>query len=200
MIRAFLFDYGGVMTAHGKGGELGERLGKILDMSPEQAYRLLATAWDDFSVGEISEEKLWQGIESRSGKKVPLEQRGIWNTWESSRPLAQMRELVQMLKSKGYIVGLVSNVIPNTLEEINRNGGYDDFDFLILSCEIGYAKPDPEIYKHALDYLPGISTNEVVFIDDQERFLLPAQKLGMKTILAGTPEQVITDVQNLVAA
>lgn len=200
MIKAFLFDYGGVMTAGGKGGELGERLGKILGIPPEQAYSLLANAWDDFAIGEISEEKLWQGIESSSGKQVPLEQRHIWNTWQHSSILPEMRQLVRDLKAQGYTVGLVSNVIPNTLEEINRHGGYDDFDFLILSCEVGHAKPDPEIYRLAFDYLPGVEPHEVVFIDDQERFLKPAKRLGMKTVLATNPPQVIADVRELTLA
>ncbi|MGB4758435.1 MAG: HAD family phosphatase [Candidatus Saccharimonadales bacterium] len=200
MIKAFLFDYGGVMTAGGKSGELGERLGKILGIPPEQAYLLLANAWDDFAVGEISEEKLWQGIEASSGIRVLPEQRKIWDTWQHTNVLPEMRQLVRELKAKGYSVGLVANVIPNTLDEINRHGGYDDFEFLILSCEVGYAKPDPEIYKLAFDYLPGIDPSEMMFIDDQERFLVPAKQLGMQILLATNPSQVIADVRELTLA
>lgn len=198
MIRAFLFDYGGVMTASEITGGLTERLAKALDISPDEVYEALAYAWDGYVVGNITEEEVWSRVEAATGKHVAEEKRNVWNTWEQSAVLPQMRQLIQDLKNQGYIVGLLSNVIPNIMEEISRHGGYDVFNFALLSCETGFAKPDPEFYKLAFDYLPGIKPEEIVFIDDQERFLAPARKLGMRTILALNPDQVTQDIKELV--
>ena len=44
------------------------------------------------------------------------------------------------------------------------------------------AKPETEIYKISAEHL-GVQPSECVFIDDQQKYLLGAEKTGMKTIL-----------------
>jgi epoxide hydrolase-like predicted phosphatase len=112
----------------------------------------------------------------------------------------EMSILVGRLRKVGYRVGLLSNTIPNTAEEIRSHGGYDDFDFLILSCEVGYAKPDPEIYELAMQQLPGIKPEEVMFVDDIERMTAPATELGIHTIVATSPEQIMDDIESLLVS
>ena len=198
MIKAVLFDYGGVMTAGGVGIELTDRLGEALGVTAQQAYTLIGPAWSKYSRGSISEAQLWEMVEAAHGKPIQVSKRAIWNTWEEHmQPLPEMLALIKKLHGAGYGVGLLSNVIPNTAADIREHGGYDAFDFLVLSCEAGYAKPDEEIYKLALEKFPGIRPEEVVFIDDQERFLIPAKELGMQTILARSPAQIQEDLEKL---
>jgi epoxide hydrolase-like predicted phosphatase len=199
MIKAFLFDYGGVMTDGGRGTELTDRLGLALGIPPQKAYEFLGPVWDKYSRGTISEASLWAHIEQASGQRVALANRNIWNTWEHMTPLPSMLALVSQLKQAGYPVGLLSNIVPNTKRAIEANGGYDLFDFAVLSCELGTAKPDADIYKLALAKLPGVQPGEVLFTDDQERFLVPAAAMGIQTLLAESPEQVIAAIHGLVA-
>lgn len=198
MIKAFLFDWGGVMSAGGRGGELDVRLGAALRIEPEAAWQLLRLVWEDYSVGRIDEPMLWQKLEKAYGGPIAPEHRAIWNTWEQTSLLPEMAALVVRLKEAGHAVGLVSNTIPNTAGDIRNHGGYDLFDFAILSCEVGCAKPDPAIYELAMQRLPaGIAASEIVFIDDQERCLEPARKLGMCTVQSENTAQVIRDVEAL---
>jgi putative hydrolase of the HAD superfamily len=197
MIKAFLFDYGGVMTGGGAGFELSERLGANIGISSDEAWKMLEPVWGAYAKGKIVEAQLWEHIEKQRGEPVSDGQRDIWNKWQDMRPLPEMFELVQSLKTKGYRIGLLSTVIPNTAHEIKTHGGYDLFDFLILSCDVGYAKPDPEVYELAMRNLPDVQPSEVVFLDDQERFLVPARELGMQTILVKNAAQAIKDVENL---
>lgn len=79
---------------------------------------------------------------------------------------------------------------------IREHGVYDNFDFAVLSYEQGFAKPDPEIYDIALKKLgEGIKPAEIVFLDDKEECLVPARKIGIKTILVQSHEQAIRDVE-----
>jgi putative hydrolase of the HAD superfamily len=198
MIKAFLFDNGGVITAGGGGNELSERLAKNLGIAPDKAFDLLMPVWDAYAQGKISEPALWASIEQHYGQAITAQQRTIWNKWQDMQPLPAMVELVNRLRSDGYVVGLLSNVIPNTEHEIRTNGGYEMFDFVVLSCKVGLSKPDPKIYTTAMQHLPGIEPNEVVFLDDQERCLLPARELGMQTILVSDPMQAIAAVDRLI--
>ncbi len=197
MIKAFLFDYGGVMSDNGRGIELVARLAESLQVSEERAFELMGLGWDDFSSGVIEEAELWRRLEAAHGQPILPEHRLVWNKWEHMRPIPEMVALVAELKSRGFTVGLLSNTVPPTMSEIKRGGGYEGFDFAILSCEVGYAKPQPGIYELALRSLPGLQADEVVFLDDQQRFLDPAAALGMRTMLVKSPAQIIADVHAL---
>lgn len=197
MIKAFLFDNGGVITAGGVGGELSDRLGANLSISGAEAWKLLEPVFGEYIRAKITEDELWREIESRYGKSISAEERDIWNKWDNMRVRPEMIDLVNRLKKDGYKVGMLSNVIPNTEREIRKNGGYDAFDFLVLSCEVGYAKPEKEIYEIAMTNLEGIAPGEVVFLDDQATCLEPAKALGMETVLVKSSGQAIRDINRL---
>ncbi len=55
------------------------------------------------------------------------------------------------------------------------------FDAVVLSCEHGVRKPDPAIYRIALDAI-GLPPAECVFVDDIGGNLKPAKALGMTTV------------------
>lgn len=200
MIKAFLFDWGGVMSVGGKGGELDARLGAALHINAEAAWQLLRLVWEDFSKGTIDEPELWRRIEKAHGQSIAPSQRNIWNKWEDTSLLLEMDALVARLRGEGYKVGLVSNTIPVTAADIRNHGGYAIFDFSILSCEVGCAKPDSAIYWLAMAQLPGIEPSETVFVDDQERCLAPARELGMYTIQSQNAAQVTRDVDRILAS
>ncbi|KAG8506326.1 Bifunctional epoxide hydrolase 2, partial [Galemys pyrenaicus] len=70
------------------------------------------------------------------------------------------------------------------------------FDFVIESCQVGVAKPDPRIYQLALDTLKA-SPSEVVFLDDLGAHLKPARDLGMVTILARDPQAALRELEKV---
>jgi putative hydrolase of the HAD superfamily len=198
MIKAFLFDNGGVMTSGGAGNVLAQRLASNLGINEAEAWNLLKPVFEDYIKVKITEAELWRTIEKSYGKPIPADKRDIWNKWDSMRTQPEMVELVKSLKKSSYKVGMLSNVIPNTEKEIRKNGGYDPFEFLVLSCEVGYAKPEKEIYDIAMKHLKGVKPEEVVFLDDQPFFLEPAKAMGMKTILVKSSHQAIREVNELI--
>jgi FMN phosphatase YigB (HAD superfamily) len=48
----------------------------------------------------------------------------------------------------------------------------------VLSCEVGAAKPDAEIFRFALDRL-GVSAGAAAFVDDQASYCAGAASLGL---------------------
>ena len=56
------------------------------------------------------------------------------------------------------------------------------FDEVVVSCDVGIRKPNPKIYKMILKKLK-LKGKSCIFIDNQKWNLIPAKKLGMKTIL-----------------
>jgi putative hydrolase of the HAD superfamily len=60
-------------------------------------------------------------------------------------------------------------------------------DAAILSCEVGSAKPSPEIYDAALEDL-GVAAADAVMIDDQPDFCAGAEAVGIRAIQIVRPE------------
>lgn len=109
-----------------------------------------------------------------------------------------MVNLVRALRESGYAVGLLSNIFPVTAELIRSKGGYDGFDFLVLSCEAGARKPDIKIYESAMSNLSNIQANEVVFLDDTERCVNAGNAFGLHTIHVKDHDTAIQEVRSLI--
>ena len=96
--------------------------------------------------------------------------------WEDSVPV--MREL----RRRGLPIAIVSNCDHSTRPVLERLGLYDEVDAVILSFEIGAAKPSPEIYRAALERL-GIEAAGALFVDDQAAYCDGAAALAIQTVL-----------------
>ena len=197
MIKAVVFDYGGVIISGGGANEPAESLAAFLSIPVEETAAMISLLWNDYISGKLNEAEYWQRIEELYGKPITLDIQSMRSTWEDVAPQPEMITFIHELKSKDYIVGLLSNITSTTEATIRAGGGYDLFEPCILSCQVGHAKPDTEIYLELLRQLPGVKPQEVIFIDDQQRYLDPADSLGIHTVLAENSDQIIRDVTKL---
>lgn len=85
------------------------------------------------------------------------------------------------LRRKGVRTALVSNCSDNTRSFLTELGLVEQVDAVVLSCEVGAAKPDPSIYEHALDQL-GVAADAAVFVDDQPAYCAGAAALGIHAV------------------
>jgi putative hydrolase of the HAD superfamily len=67
---------------------------------------------------------------------------------------------------------------------------------MYLSYEIGIRKPDRKAYELVLKD-QDVKGAECVYVDDLEENLIPAGELGMKTILANNPKQVVDTIKRI---
>jgi HAD superfamily hydrolase (TIGR01509 family) len=84
-------------------------------------------------------------------------------------------------RSRGLKIALVSNCGDETRPRLNRLGLAPLADELVLSCEVGAAKPDAEIYRRALDAL-GVRAADAVMIDDQAGYCAGAEAAGVRAV------------------
>lgn len=81
-----------------------------------------------------------------------------------------------------YNLGIIANQSLGTQERIDNWGIGKYFDVVIASAEAGCAKPDPKIFTMALQKAK-CEPNEAVMVGDRlDNDIIPAKKLGMKTI------------------
>jgi putative hydrolase of the HAD superfamily len=71
------------------------------------------------------------------------------------------------------------------------------FDVIVESSQIGVRKPDPRFYEIACETLD-IEPHEAVFLDDLGINLKPARALGMTTIKVIDPDDAIAELEGVV--
>ncbi len=106
-----------------------------------------------------------------------------------------------------YIVELKQTYQTAMLSNISVSGVHkrfsDDelaqhFDTVVVSGEIGYAKPEPEAYEIVAERL-GLRREECVFTDDKPEFCEAARAVGMPAIVYESLGQFRTDLEKLLA-
>jgi FMN phosphatase YigB (HAD superfamily) len=71
---------------------------------------------------------------------------------------------------------------PRFVEEVRALGLLEHFGTLAISCDLGYMKPHPRIFEHALEHL-GIAPGDAVMVGDSIRAdVVGSQALGMTAI------------------
>ena len=74
-------------------------------------------------------------------------------------------ELIELLKARGLILGVISNNDGTTQEKCEEVGIKDYFDIIADSTNLGIVKPDSRIFQFVLDKLD-ISSSEALHIGD----------------------------------
>jgi putative hydrolase of the HAD superfamily len=85
------------------------------------------------------------------------------------------------LRARGIKIAIVSNCTENTRPLLSRLGVDALADAVVLSCEVGAAKPSARIFRYALDRL-GVTADAAVFVDDQPGFCAGGIAAGIRSV------------------
>ena len=121
----------------------------------------------------------------------------LWETWNLGGAFFGRRlfddaiDTLATLRERGYRLGSVTNrsyAGPSFVAEVEEHGLVDLFEVIAVSCDLGYMKPHPEIFQHALDAM-GIGPEETVMVGDSLfADVAGAQALGMTAIWRRRPD------------
>jgi putative hydrolase of the HAD superfamily len=93
--------------------------------------------------------------------------------------------LAELAASKKCMVGALNNEARETNEHRFQHFGLRRyFQIAFSSCYVGLRKPEPAIYRLALDVL-GVAPQRVLFIDDRPENAAAAADAGMQAIVFG---------------
>jgi epoxide hydrolase-like predicted phosphatase len=194
MIKAVLFDFGGVLSEEGKTGFVARTIAELYGLRPEQVR--IFDLHSKLRRGLISDAEFFKTLNRRLGGSVTKQQ--FLQKADYPTLSKEVYDLAASLRAHGIKTGILSNIFSMNAQELRKEGCYKGFDPVILSCDEGYAKPDPEFYQIALQKLQ-VNPNEVLFIDDQEKCLAPARELGMHTLLAHSSQQIAAGTRKVIA-
>ena len=189
-IRAIIFDIGRVLirlnVAHATGG-----LAEGLSLSPQEIWTGLEKdpLWKDWQEGRISPRAWHLHLSKRLDSKLNFEQFvEVWNRALDAKPIHEDRLLAQLAKK--YRMAVLSNTDPLHVAHMETTYEFLQlFPVRIYSCRVGASKPDPIIYKEALEACKA-RAQDAVYVDDVPAYTQAAERLGMRAIVFQTPEQL----------
>jgi epoxide hydrolase-like predicted phosphatase len=196
-IRAVIFDLGGVLVRtedHRPRTDLARRLGMTYDELSRLVFESnsarLAT------IGKITTREHWESV--RLGLGLPMDvfpsvRSAFWAGDELDVGLVgYIRSLRPHFKT-----GLLSNAWDNLRQVITGTWKIADaFDDMLISAEVGMAKPDRRIFELAAKRF-GMAAGEIVFVDDFVQNVEAAHQVGWHGIQFRNPSQVREELNDL---
>ena len=202
MIRAVLFDFGGVVLS--SPFEAFARYETDHGLPDGFIRRLNATnhhdnAWAKLERSEVDLDEFCRLFEAEAvAAGGRLDARGVLGLLSGDlRPA--MVEAVRRCHERLKTACLTNNVVRDGQDaSLHLSQLMSDlFDVVIESSKIGVRKPDPVFYRLACDGL-GIEPHEAVFLDDLGINLKPAREMGMTTIKVDDPDAAIAELEAVV--
>jgi len=181
-IEAVIWDLGGVLV---RTEDRGRRIWweQKLQLEPGQLDRLVfqGEMGRKAALGKAQAADIWHALGTHFNlsetDRLQLEQ----DFWSGDHVDQELILLIRTLRPQ-LKTGLLSNAWPDLRHALEDLWKIDDaFDQIVISAEVGIAKPDPKIYQLMLSQL-GIDPPQAVFIDDFLENIDAAKQLGLHTI------------------
>lgn len=103
-----------------------------------------------------------------------------YDSWTVYRP--DVWEIARAFRAAGGRTAILSNGVPEIMGRLQRERSLAEFfDAIVVSYEVGCAKPDPAIYRACLDRLK-VPAGAALFVDDRVENLEAASALGIQTL------------------
>lgn len=102
---------------------------------------------------------------------------------DSEVPYPDADKVLRTLRERGYRLGIIASQPLGSEQRLARFGLRDYFEVICASAEEGVDKPDPALFRRALERA-GCAPGDAVMIGDRtDNDVAPAKSLGMQTVL-----------------
>ncbi len=194
MIKAIIFDLGGVIIDHGP--QLEYFVDFFKPRNREEFWKKLNHFVGPLCEGRMTEEEYWTKIAESENIDPALIPKDLWtkNYEEHTVINNEVIGLIKKLK-KHYRLILISNILESHVRINKKRGILDLFDDTVLSNEVRLSKDGAEIFLLALKR-NGLEAGECIYIDDIKKFVDTAESAGMKGILFKSYNELVKDLRS----
>src|SRR5262245_34370407 len=117
-------------------------------------------------------------LERRAARTLPR----LHDEWRNAQgPIPANVDVVRALRPR-YKLAVLSNADGTLRGRLERDGLHHLFDDIVVSAEVGMAKPEPEVFHLTIERL-GLAPRECVFVDDWEQNVEAARAIGLPAVL-----------------
>ena len=181
-IRAVIFDFGGVIVRTDDRGPR-QRLAARLGMTYDQLSSLVFDSESALqaTLGKITTQEHWEALRNELGLSQDDHANLPLDFWGGDVLDQELVDYIRALRPD-YKTSLISNAWDDLRQVLEYTWKIADvFDEIIISAEVGVAKPDPRIYQIALERL-AVAPQQAVFVDDFPANIAGARAVGMHAI------------------
>lgn len=191
-IRAVILDYGDVISQPPDPTTMAA-MARMFALPAERFRHLYGALRHDYDRGDLNARGYWTeigraaGVELNASQVEELREADV-AMW--SRLNLSVLRWAGQLRSSGMKTAVLSNMHDDMVQKIRKDPMWaENFDCLTLSSAIRIAKPDAGIFRHCLQCLD-VAPSEALFVDDREQNVRAAQELGIRGIVAGSPNEL----------
>jgi len=198
-IRAVIFDLGGVVVdspLHAIARY--ERANGLPENCINHVVAATAPtgAWSRLERGEVSMDEFFDAFErdcAAAGHRISARAM-MEEIAAAAAPRPKMLHAIATIRGSGLrCAALTNNWVSEDPAASSAALLHGHFDVVVESAVEGLRKPDPRIYRLALERL-SVRAEETVFLDDIGANLKPARAMGMKTIKVEHPDSALSEL------
>jgi putative hydrolase of the HAD superfamily len=188
-MRAVIFDLWDTLVfydvEHSRATE--RRIAERLGIDPDRFHRIWRESRSERDGGSLADSFRSVGATDESLPELLDLRRDAFR--EVAVPREGALETLRELRERGFRLGMISVCSDEVAELWEETPFAGLFDSTVFSCSVGLRKPDPAIYRLALDELD-VEPADVMFVGDGANDeLAGAERVGMRAVLILRPEQ-----------
>lgn len=195
--QAVIFDFGGVLMRTEDPGprtQLARSLGRTYPQLEEVVFN--GPTGLPAALGELSAEQHWSSVAKTlqiTESQIPTFQDKFWG---GDRMDSQLVDYIRSLKGH-YRTALLSNAWSDLRAYLEKRWKIADaFDLMVISAEVGFAKPDPRIYQLVVERLQ-VPARAAIFLDDVLENVEAARSVGLTGIHFRSANQALTELNQI---
>ncbi len=181
-IKTLFVDIGGVLLSNGWDHTSRQLACKHFNLDYQELDKRHNLVLDTYETGKISLQEYLKEVVFYQTRSFSIEQFQAF-MFEQSKPF---EDTINMLIEKKHKYGLKIIALSNEgrelteyrLKKFHLN---QLFDFFICSCFVGIRKPDPAIYKLAIDLAQVLPSN-AIYIEDRALYVQAGESAGIQAI------------------
>jgi putative hydrolase of the HAD superfamily len=196
LIKNIVFDIGNVLVKW-------DPASVVARVFPEENHHELTQAifksqlWFDLNLGRLTVEDAITQYHEKLGFDQKMFHLLMEETKKSLLPIDQSFQLLESLYAANYnLFALTDNVREIVVYLQKTYDFWTKFKGIVVSAEVGFLKPAPEIYHNLLNTFQLIP-EETIFIDDLAKNVQGAINLGMHGIQFQNTAQCISELKKL---
>ncbi len=181
-ITSLFLDIGGVLLTNGWDRSARQQAAKAFQLDYDDVEERHHLTYDTYEEGKLSLDDYLQRVVFCQARQFSKDEFKAFML-SRSQPIPEMLDLIRSLKAKYQLKTIA---VSNEGREINsyRIHQFDLgqlIDTFVSSCFVHFRKPDPDIYRIALD-ISQSAPAEVAYIDDRPLFVEVSNSLGIHGI------------------
>ena len=195
-IKALIWDMEGVLMLTDE-SDLPMKVAKTLNAPYDKVREIFFSDYNDrVDLGEITQDQFNEYI--LDILQMPRENKYLLEKIINEEFYIDEKLLKKIFEMRReYKTGLISNFSNELRKRIENEWAFESaFDEIIISCEVGLVKPDPEIFNLMLDRL-GVRADESVFVDDRIKNIDGAKKMGFHTVFFTNKERAMEELTRI---